>query len=239
MSHDHALVLVFLSQSLDSLIHIALRSFCEMDLDNFAEKQADRVFQVWVRNLLGNSPEEPAGKIASQHVPGTPVTAKLPSNGAFNVCYRVTFENKDRVVVRFTALGRVIACNEKVLDETALMEYVAQHTAIPIPKIFGYGKCVVGPYIVMSFVEGDSLSGYLQDASQETETLSPRIPLPILRRAYFAMAEILLEQSKPEFTYIGAIRKDDQGGWAVSKRPFTMNLNRLAQFSNIPLDIFE
>jgi hypothetical protein len=34
----------------------------------------------------------------------------------------ITFENGHRVLVRFTALGRVIARNEKVEDEVAIME---------------------------------------------------------------------------------------------------------------------
>ncbi|RAH74361.1 uncharacterized protein BO66DRAFT_388420 [Aspergillus aculeatinus CBS 121060] len=53
-----------------------------------------------------------------------------------------------------------------------------------------------------------------------------------------AMAEILLELSKPEFPFIGAVRLDEAGEWTVQKRPFTFNMNRLAQFSNIPHSIF-
>ncbi|KAJ5368156.1 uncharacterized protein N7496_007916 [Penicillium cataractarum] len=52
------------------------------------------------------------------------------------------------------------------------------------------------------------------------------------------MAEILLELSKPEFPYIGAIREKDSGGWTVSKRPLTFNMNQVAQFSNIPHHVF-
>ncbi|KAF7715890.1 Phosphotransferase enzyme family protein [Penicillium ucsense] len=191
-----------------------------MDFDNLAKAQSDRILQVWIQNLLRDSPEDLAGKLASRHCPGTPVTASRLQNGAFNVCYRVTYENGHRVLVRFTGLGRVIARYEKVHDEVAIMSYVAQHTTIPVPKVLGHGKCVVGPYIVMSFIEGDALSGYLRDLSQETITLSSSIPTPVLRRAYFSMAE------------------DQSGGWIVPKRPITFNMNRLAQFSNIPHSVF-
>ena len=115
-----------------------------MDFDDLAKQQSDRIFQVWIQNLLGNSPETLAGKLASRHCPGsTPVTAPRLPNGAFNICYRFTFENDHRVVVRFVGLGRVIARNEKVEDEVALMQYLAQHTAIPIPDVLGSGKCAV------------------------------------------------------------------------------------------------
>ncbi|KAJ5249862.1 hypothetical protein N7489_000272 [Penicillium chrysogenum] len=198
----------------------------EMDFDSLAKQQSDRIFQVWIQNLLRNSPENLAGKLASRHCHGTPMTALRLPNGAFNICYRVTFENGHRVLVRFTALGRVIARNEKVEDEVAIMGYVAQHTTIPVPHVLGYGKCVVGPYIVMSFIEGNPLSGYLRDSSQEIVTLSSDIPMSVLKRAYFGMAEVLLELSKPTFPSIGAIRQDESGGWIVNAADYFEELAR-------------
>lgn len=94
-----------------------------MDFDNLAKEQSDRMFQVWIQNLLRNSPEELAGKIASRHCPSTPITASRLLSGAFNICYRVTYQNGHRVLVRFTALGRVIARNKKVEDEVAIISY--------------------------------------------------------------------------------------------------------------------
>jgi hypothetical protein len=114
-------------------------------------------------------------------------------------------------LVRFTALGRVIARREKVEDEVAIMEYVAKHTEIPVPKVLGSGNCVVGPYIMMDFIDENPLSEYLRDPSQEIATLSPSISMSVLRRAYFGMAEILLELSRPEFPFTGAIRRDELG----------------------------
>lgn len=125
-----------------------------MDFDHRAEQKPNLTFQVWPQNLLKNSPEELAGKVACRHCPGTPVKAARAANGAFNICYRVTYDNGYRVLVRFTCLGRVVTRNEKVEDEVAIMQYVAEHTTIPVPKVSGFGKCPVGPYIVMDFVEG-------------------------------------------------------------------------------------
>jgi hypothetical protein len=48
---------------------------CEVDFDNLAKEQSDRIFQVWIQNLLRNSPEKLAGKLASRHYPRTPATA--------------------------------------------------------------------------------------------------------------------------------------------------------------------
>ncbi|KAJ5960144.1 uncharacterized protein N7479_007294 [Penicillium vulpinum] len=82
-----------------------------MDFDNIAVQQSHRLFQVWLQNLLRNSPEE--------------LAASRLTNGAFNICYRVTFVNGYRVV-RFVAPGRVLARKEKVEDEVAVMQYISQ-----------------------------------------------------------------------------------------------------------------
>lgn len=75
-----------------------------MDFEHLAEQQSNLIFQVWLQNLLRNSPEKLAGKVASRHCPGTPVKAAPLANGAFNICYRITYDNGYRVLVRFTAL---------------------------------------------------------------------------------------------------------------------------------------
>ncbi|KAJ5178038.1 phosphotransferase enzyme family protein [Penicillium coprophilum] len=169
-----------------------------MDFDNLASQRVDTIFTVWTQNLLRNPPEELAGHLASRHCPGTPIKASRLSNGAFNVCYRVTFEKRHRVVVRFTALGRIVARNEKVDDKVTTKEFPGQHTTIPVPKIFGHGKSVHGPYIVMSYIEANLLSRYLKDPTQDKDTLLANISIRVLRRAYHGMAGVLLELSKVE-----------------------------------------
>ena len=58
-----------------------------MDFDSLVKQQSDQIFQVWIQNLLRNSLENLAGKLASRHCPGMPVTALRLPNGAFNICY--------------------------------------------------------------------------------------------------------------------------------------------------------
>ncbi|MCJ1255592.1 hypothetical protein MMC24_003409 [Lignoscripta atroalba] len=206
-----------------------------MDFDHIAEERSNNIFAAWLRNLTRKSPEELAGRLAAQHRPGTPTTAKFISNGAFNFCYRVTYQDGFRALVRFTALGRVKFRNEKVQDEVAIMEYLAQDTSIPVPQVLGSGKCWLGPYIVMTFIEGRLLSGYLRDPSEgERVTLNPGISKSALKTAYRGMAQIMLELSKPAFPRIGALGRDEAGAWIVNKRPLTFNMNRLAEFSNYP-----
>ena len=60
-----------------------------------------------------------------------------------------------------------------------------------------------------------------------------------VEQSLFRHAEVLVELSKPEFPFIGAIKRYESGCWTVSKRPLTFNMNQLAQFSNIPLNVFK
>jgi Phosphotransferase enzyme family len=109
-------------------------------------------------------------------------------------------------------------------------------TSIPIPKVLGAGDCVVGPYIVMDFVEGRLLSEYLIVPSSGTErdVLDQNISISTLRRAYRGMAGILIELSKCQFSRIGAITQDEPGAWSVNKRALTFNMNELVALGNYP-----
>ena len=210
-----------------------------MDFDHLAEERETRVYTVWLQTLLRSSPEQLAATLAARHYAATPAAASYCSNGAFNICYTVRFEDGFRALVRFAALGRVKCRTEKVENEIAVMAYLAQNTAIPVPKILGTGKCWVGPYIVMTFIEGRPLSGYLKDPSKSGRAvLNPRINGLHLKKAYRAMAHILLELSKPTFSRIGALSQAGPNTWTVTKRPLTFNMNELAQLANYPLQEF-
>lgn len=83
-------------------------------MDSVAVKRSDLIFSFWLQKLRGNCPEGLVGNLASRHCPGTPATARRLKNGAFNVCYRISFTDGSRVIVRLAALGRTVARTEKV-----------------------------------------------------------------------------------------------------------------------------
>lgn len=144
-------------------------------MDHLAEERSLQAFAVWIQRLVRNSPDQLAINLAARHRAGTLITASLLANGAFNVCYQVAYQDGFRVLARFTALGQVKFPKEKVQDEVEIMKYLAQHTSIPVPKVLGSGMCRLGPYIVMTIIEGKLLSGHLRDQSDEAITLNPKI----------------------------------------------------------------
>ncbi|KAH0829785.1 hypothetical protein FOPE_10433 [Fonsecaea pedrosoi] len=209
-----------------------------MQFDHVAEEQQEKNFTLWVQALLRKSPEYLAMHLAPIHHPGKPTAACLWKNGSFNICYRVKYEDGFNAIVRFAAFGRTIHRREKVDNEVVTMKYLARYTSIPVQDVLGSGTCGAGPYIVMSFVEGAPLAEFLKDRHQKGRpVLNPRLSDRVLKRAYREMAKLILELSKPEFQYIGALRQSE-ANFSVTSRPVTFNMNELATSANLPPQAF-
>lgn len=176
--------------------------------------------------------------LARKHRPGKTQAACRWKNGAFNICYRVKYDDGVNIIVRFAALGRAVFRREKVENEVVVLNYLRQHTKVPVPEVYGKGTCWAGPYIVMAFVEGDSLSDVLKDPRREGRpVLNPRISERALRIAYREMAYLVLELSKPQFPHIGALVQEGEE-FVVSRRPLTFNMNELVTLANLgPTDV--
>jgi len=208
-----------------------------MLFDHLVEERQERHFGTWVRSLLRSETPQLAITLATQHRSGRATAAYEWYHGNFNACYKVEFEDGFHAIVRFAALGKAIFRSEKVLNESFVMEYLAERTSIPVPRVLGKGISWAGPYIVMSFIEGPLLETLLQDPRKEKPTLNPLLSRMTLKKAYREMAQLVLELSKPEFPRIGALGRR-LGVWEVTERPYTMNMNKLAGSANCPREDF-
>ena len=208
-----------------------------MEFDYLAEKKQEQKATAWLRLLSSRSPEILSMHLAKKHRPGETVSACLWKSGAFNICYRVRYDDGPDVIVRFAALGRTILRREKVQNEVATMKYIRNTTSITVPEVLGSGICWAGPYIVMSFLEGVPLSQLLKDPSIGKPVLNPQIRDRSLKRAYREMAALILELSKHEFDSIGALGENERG-FFIARRPLTFNMNELMVSANIPEEVF-
>ncbi|CRL25793.1 Protein kinase-like domain [Penicillium camemberti] len=189
-------------------------------------------------SILGSHRRFVADTLAKKHRPGETVSACLWKSGAFNICYRVRYDDGPDVIVRFAALGRAILRREKVPIEVATMKYIRKTTSIPVPEVFGSGICWAGPYIVMSFLEGVPLSQLLKDPSSKGRpVLNLQTSDRSLKWAYREMAAIILELSKLEFDYIGALGENEKG-FFIARRPLTFNMNELMVSAKLPEAVF-
>ncbi|BCR97085.1 aminoglycoside phosphotransferase family protein [Aspergillus luchuensis] len=217
-----------------------------MDFDPIAERKQEQKATAWLRLWTSRQPELLSMQLAHKHRPasGKPVSACLWKSGAFNICYRVRYNNNNNeepdIIIRFATLGRAILRREKVQNEVATMNYIRKTTSIPIPEVYASGICWAGPYIIMSAIEGVPLSQLLKNHSSSAgrPVLNPKISNHSLKHAYREMAILVLELSRVEFDSIGALEETEHDCFSITKRPLTFNMNELMASANLPLEAF-
>lgn len=168
--------------------------------------------------------------------------------GSFNVSLKAKRgDSNEHVIIRFPYLGKIYEPwrEEKVTNEVMAMNYIREHTSIPVPRVRCWGLTEespqqLGPFIIMDFVEGQSLSKFLaQPTEDETELkfLDPNVDDAKLDTIYEQIASFLLELSRLEFPRIGAISKDATSGeWAVTGRPLTYDMNEVVTVGGCPAE---
>lgn len=140
-------------------------------------------------------------------------------------------------------IGIVKCPDEKVRHEVAMMRYVAEKTTIPVAKVYHYGTAAenptgLGPFIIMDYTEHErTMSEALNDPvinSSESHVLDPNVSTEKLEVLYRQMANIVLQLSTLTFDRIGSLVQDEVGGFHVSGRPLTMNMNSILEFTEAP-----
>ncbi|KKY26258.1 putative phosphotransferase enzyme family protein [Phaeomoniella chlamydospora] len=204
--------------------------------DGEASRKSEVTSIAWKRRLDKNVPLF-VNRVAEQN--GIQVKPEYLSMGSYNCCYKVKAKGF-HTVFRFPILGKSAFRYEKSNDEFAAMAYISRHTSIPTPEIIAIESSDLGPFIIMSFVEGTLLSDHLQASSdpKATTILNPDINIRVLTKAYNSMAGILIRLSKCQFTHIGGVVRAESNDWHVAKRPVTVNMNQLVSFGNYPPNAF-
>lgn len=164
---------------------------------------------------------------------GTKAEYEYLSLGSFNCCYRLKGLHS---IIRFPIFGKSAFRYEKTNDECMIMKYVSRHTSIAIPELLRVESRELGPYMVLSFVDGTRLSDHLKvpSATGSSIVLQPDINKELLARAYRNMATVLIELSGCKFARIGAVGQDELGNWCVRKRAITLNMNQFVSSGNYP-----
>jgi len=172
--------------------------------------------------------------------------------GSFNICMDVRRGGTGEHVVsgspllaKFTKRWR----EEKVRNEVAVMEYLREHSSIPVLRVRCWrsstddGPQNLGPFIIMDLVEGQELSSIIQQPNQDPKEplrLDLNIDEASLDTIYDQIAGYLLEISSLLFPRIGAISKDAAtNAWAVISRPLTYDMNELVTFGEVSATSFD
>ncbi|PYI03354.1 kinase-like protein [Aspergillus sclerotiicarbonarius CBS 121057] len=157
--------------------------------------------------------------------------------GSFNFSFRLHWDDGEPDwLIRFPLPGKSMFLDEKVRNEAVLMKYIADKTRIPVPRVIGYGTAEdnptgLGPYIIMTWVEGKKMSDILRkggDIPEKEDVLNPDIDPQTLKTLYGEMADILLELWSLDFDSIGSVREEEQqASVVIGSRPLTLEINEL------------
>ncbi|EFE41029.1 hypothetical protein TRV_04227 [Trichophyton verrucosum HKI 0517] len=217
----------------------------EMAYDDSAWERSDTIFDSFKKKASSPDVLRAVTEFMAAKYPVSQPNdrARIIGVGAFNFCYRMEFGNGTSSLLRFASPGRSMFPEEKTQAEVAIMLYLKDNTDIPIPTIFDWGMegpCDMGPYILMEFVSSASnLTAKLRKpgyAREDRPVLDPDINESKLELLYGQMADITLQLSRCSFNKIGCLAAGP-GGWAVTKRPLTMNMNELVQLGGYPKDL--
>ncbi|QKX58011.1 uncharacterized protein TRUGW13939_05131 [Talaromyces rugulosus] len=168
--------------------------------DEIEETNGDDECKAWL-NRVFDLKAELANFVATHRAGGGSGKYICFLKGSFNFSFRFSFnDGGPDAIIRFPKPGHTATAyrDEKVTNEVQVMEYLRQHTNIPIPSIHSWGLLAespqqLGPFIIMDYVEGVLLSTILKQPDQEDVILNPDIDNTILDKIYGQIASYMLQ----------------------------------------------
>ncbi|PWY95732.1 hypothetical protein BO94DRAFT_562367 [Aspergillus sclerotioniger CBS 115572] len=135
-------------------------------------------------------------------------------HGAFNAGVKMVFRDRTAWMVRFPRVGMVSDeyADEKVAMEVTALDLIRHRTAIPVPRVRAWGPAAsnplgLGPFIMMDFIEGVSLSDLLRDPNAEcpSRVMREDISDNDVEFIYRQLANFWLQLFKLDFDHIGSL----------------------------------
>lgn len=160
-------------------------------------------------------------------------------HGAFNAGMKMVFSDRTAWIVRFPRVGMVCDkhADEKVAMEVTALNLIRNRTTIPVPKVQAWGPATtnplgLGPFIVIDFVNGVSLSDLLQDPNAErpSRVMREDISESDIEFIYRQLANFLLQLFKLDFDQIGSLPSPQTDAQSpTTPRPLTFKAHSILQ----------
>lgn len=159
--------------------------------------------------------------------------------GAFNAGIKMVFSDSTAWMVRFPRVGMVCDdyADEKVAMEVTALNLIRNRTTVPVPRVQAWGPATtnplgLGPFIVMDFVNGVSLSDLLQDpnAERRSRVMREDISDSDIEFIYRQFANFLLQLFKLDFDQIGSLPSPQTEAQSPTPpRPLTFKAHSILQ----------
>lgn len=160
-------------------------------------------------------------------------------HGAFNAGVKMVFSDESAWMVRFPRVGRVCDdyADEKVAMEVTALNLIGDRTTVPVPRVQAWGPAAsnslgLGPFIMMDFINGVSLSDILHDpnADRPSRVMREDISESDIEVIYRQMANFLLQLFKLDFDRIGSLPSPhSETQRPIPQRPLTFKAHTILQ----------
>ena len=108
-----------------------------MPYDYACLEKSEEISVSWVQQFLEPDILRPIGNfLIRHHNPCEPGAFSILERGAFNICFRMRYENGSSAVIRFPQPGATMFPEEKIRNEVAVMRFIYGKTSIPVPFVF-------------------------------------------------------------------------------------------------------
>ncbi|KAK6823319.1 hypothetical protein RU639_006042 [Aspergillus parasiticus] len=173
-----------------------------MCFDDVAWEQSETISDAWVAELFKTDTPRAIGNLIVKHRKGTPPEICQPRAGAFNVSFRMKFEDGGSALIRFPKPGATMFPEEKVRDEVAVTRYIQEYISITVPFILHWGiknesPLNSGPFIMIDHIDHDTDLGTALNTPtlnlEDRPILDPSIDIDKLEMLYGKLADILLQ----------------------------------------------
>jgi len=135
-------------------------------------------------------------------------------HGAFNAGMKMVFSDNTAWMVCFPRVGMVCDdyADEKVAKEVTALSLIYNETKVPVPRVQAWGPAAcnllgLGPFIMMDFINGVSVSDLLKDPNAErpTRLMRENISDSDIEVIYRQLANFLLQLFELDFDRIGSL----------------------------------
>lgn len=139
--------------------------------DEIAEANSDDICRSWIRKVIDTKDEIVAFVDYRLDGGGTGEFIGF-LKGLFNLSLRIGLGHEHQsALIRFRKPGHTTWRAEKVKNEVQIIEYLSQHTAIPLPHVRSWGMTEespnqMGSFVIMDFIDGTRLSTILKQPTK-------------------------------------------------------------------------
>jgi aminoglycoside phosphotransferase (APT) family kinase protein len=147
-------------------------------------------------------------------------------HGAFNAGVKMIFSDRTAWMVRFPRVGMISDnyADEKVAMEVTALNLIYNRTTIPVPRAQAWGPAAtnplgLGPFIMMDFIDGVSLSEILRDPNTErpSRVMREDISDSDIECIYRQLANFLLQLFRLDFDQIGSLPSPQTEGRSLHR----------------------